>query len=559
MFRVTAGIALGLATLGSALRAQAVEAGGLPIELTVKPALVAVNSPVTFAGSLPGFTTGGNVSITVTPPEAAQVVLTAKAGVDGKFSIVFSKTSSIGKYRVRAVAPDGQGFVVDSFTVMGIGAVATSHTAAIKHTYTLVTTAVTTIREITLATTPSPPQQLLLQRLDQVEKQLAGTTAVTEEFNAVVQSLADVAAKYPEARPTLQPILDELTPMAAELEQRLPQIEKLIDGSKKLTQFCDDMVVVEETLIALTWALGVTDKMYSTLLNWVISKGTPAVVKFVSNDAVPQVAQDAASIAIKTGIKRLKSGYWIKTALAAVKDIMQVATREVFDVYCERFQGPVTAHLLVSLNQAGQPYLKYDIELAGKIVVNYAKDAKSTRIPVKGYIEGNATRFGLSENVALLLGLVEPKYRRPPTARLRFMPPGAPYIESLGMVGRMATPGYFNIPVNGELVDGKLILRIEKAAIDLSESLNKGKLVMIWLMSLPPFVHVETATVPLQNARFIIARGIVEPEPQFPITVDMAGNRSVVSRQFSRDHNDPGADIRVQFDVRVKACNPSCQ
>jgi hypothetical protein len=70
---------------------------------------------------------------------------------------------------------------------------------------------------------------------------------------------------------------------------------------------------------------------------------------------------------------------------------------------------------------------------------------------------------------------------------------------------------------------------------------------------------VQTATLPLQNAHFILARGIVEPAPQFPITVDMGGERSVIGRRFTRDHNDPAKGIRVQFDVNIKACNPTCQ
>jgi hypothetical protein len=142
---------------------------------------------------------------------------------------------------------------------------------------------------------------------------------------------------------------------------------------------------------------------------------------------------------------------------------------------------------------------------------------------------------------------------------LRFMPQPAPYVETLGMVARMAMPAYFNIPVTGEVVGGNLTLRIQPAAIDLTETLNKGRLVMIWVLPTPPFVYVQTATVPLQNAHFILARGIVEPAPQFPISVDMDGNRSVISRRFTRDHKDARADFRVQFDITIKACNPTCQ
>jgi hypothetical protein len=77
-------------------------------------------------------------------------------------------------------------------------------------------------------------------------------------------------------------------------------------------------------------------------------------------------------------------------------------------------------------------------------------------------------------------------------------------------------------------------------------------------MSLPPFVHVEVATVPFQNGHFILTRGIQEAAPQFDVVVDEAAGHSVIERVFQRDVKKTDADIRVQFEIKVKACNPGC-
>ena len=548
-------------SLGGDLSAQGIAPGSLPIELTVKPAMLLPGLKLTISGTLPGYSANGSVAITVTPPQAPAISLTATA-TSGKFSAEFTQTTRIGRYAVRAVAPDGKGVAVDSFSVVGGAMAAGAQQTNVARTFELVVTSLTTARTAALATPPSPPQQQLLLKLAEVQKQFAeAPAAAVETYGEALRTIVDVVQQYPDAAPVVQQLLDELAPMTEELNDRLPAIEKLIDGSAKLAQYCDNMAMVEEAFTALTWAMGVTGKLASTLINWANSKGTPAAVKAASGGEMSPAAEAAIASASKAAIKVYTSGKlnWAKTAMAAYKDLLQYLSSEVFDVYCEQFEGPMTAKLVVTFNHNGRPYLKYSISLAGKLVANFAKEAGVTRIPIKGHIEGNATHFGLSENFDVLSDMVEAKTGMGRMSVMRFMPQPAPYVEALGMVARMAMPAYFNIPVSGDLVGDKLTLRLEPAAIDFTPALNKGKLVMIWTLKLPPFIHVETATLPLQNAHFILARGIVEPAPQFPITVDMGAKRSVISRRFTRDHKDPAKGIRVQFDVNIKACNPSCQ
>ena len=548
-------------SLGGDLPAQGIAPGSLPIELTVKPAMLLPGLKLTISGTLPGYSANGSVAITVTPPQAPAVSLSANAA-GGKFSAEFTETTKLGRYAVRAVAPDGKGVAVDSFSVVG-GAVAAAGAGQthVARTFELVVTSIATARTAALATPPSPPQQQLLLKLADVQKQFAeAPAAAVETYGQALRTIVDVVQQHPDAAPVVQQLLDELAPMTEELNDRLPAIERLIDGSAKLAQYCDNMAMVEEAFTALTWAMGVTGKLASTLINWANSKGTPAAVAAAGGEMSP-AAEAAIASASKAAIKVYTSGKlsWAKTAIGAYKDLLDYLSSEVFDVYCEQFEGPMTAKLVVTFKHNGRPYLKYDIHLAGKLVANFAKEAGVTRIPIRGHIEGNATHFGLSENFDVLSDMVEAKTGMGRMSVMRFMPQPAPYVEALGMVARMAMPAYFNIPVTGDVVGDKLTLRLEPAAIDFTPALNKGKLVMIWTLKLPPFVHVETATLPLQNAHFILARGIVEPAPQFPISVDMGTKRSVIGRRFTRDHNDPAKGIRVQFDVNIKACNPSCQ
>src|SRR5687768_17338110 len=88
---VWAATLVGAVTLGRALRAQALAPGALPVEITVKPGSLLPGVKVTVAGTLPGYAGTGNVSLTITPPQAPPVSLTAKPGLDGKFSMSFGE------------------------------------------------------------------------------------------------------------------------------------------------------------------------------------------------------------------------------------------------------------------------------------------------------------------------------------------------------------------------------------------------------------------------------------------------------------------------------------
>src|SRR5688572_8742876 len=92
-------VAAAAGSLGGSLRAQGIAPGSLPIELTVKPAVLLPGLELTISGKLPGYSANGGVAITVTPPQAPAVSLTATAA-GGKFSTRFTQTTRLGRYAV---------------------------------------------------------------------------------------------------------------------------------------------------------------------------------------------------------------------------------------------------------------------------------------------------------------------------------------------------------------------------------------------------------------------------------------------------------------------------
>jgi len=547
--------------------AQTFTPGGLPIDISTTPRLVAPNGTVTISGTISGYNRGGSVSITISPPQRPPVSLVAALGTDGRFTSKFSATDLTGTYAVRAVAPDGKGIDTDSFSVMTYSAMADAHVQTLTRVFQLVGEGSAAARKVMLASPPAPPRDQMLDTLSVLDDSLKRWPEAVKAYGAALKGIGKAAEAHGEVASIAGAVFDKLNPIADELTGRLSDVAAQLAAAKRVTQFCEDLTLLQDALTALSWATNLTTKLTTTLLNVAISTGTPAAVDKLAGQSVPAPAKAAITSALKvaagimtTGTDntgKLKPVNWHRALFTIVTDAAAYLGNAVFDRFCERFEGPLAARLQVDLNQNAKPWLKYGIRLDGKLVVNYSKTGAGGRIPVVGYFEGNAVEYSLWENVDLLLPMMEPKYRTPPTVRLLYTPETNPYMDELGGFIRAGTIGYFRVPVSGELSDGKLALIIEQAATDFTDRIA-GKLVLIWFIPIAPFVHVETATIPFQKARFIIARGIQDPVPKFNVAIDKAANRSVVEHTFTRDHKDPAADIRVQFEIKVKACNPRC-
>jgi len=559
------------------LRAQSFTPGALPIDVSITPSLIAPGASVTIAGGIAGYDRGGTVTITVTPPQRPALPLMATLGVDGKFTKRFSATDAPGKYAVRAVAPDGKGIDTDSFTVMSREAMVAFHTQTLERVFDLAGDARAAAAKIVASAPPSPPQKALHDSLMVLEQYIQLAPQIIVAYRDAIKQAVDTSKKYPDTDPVVDSLLHDANEVIIELAKGMGGLESQAAKMAKLTTLCDDLTMLQEGLTAFSWAMSFSTKPFKILQSVAISKGTPAAVNAIVGKVLPPAATAAITSALKVVAKIMAAGTtpqkagtgtmsksklnlgpvaWGKLIVGVMTDIAQYTSKAVFDVYCERFEGPFTAKFDVDFNQSAQPWLKYGFQLRGKLQVNYAKGGSVGSTPVAGFLEGNASQYWMWEHVDLLLALMEPRYRTPPTLRLKVLPlASVPYVEGAGMVLRSATPGYFRVPVEGEIKGSKLTLRLKPAATDFSVS---GKLVLIWLMSLPPFVHVEVATVPFQNGHFILTRGIQEAAPQFDVVVDEAAGHSVIEHVFQRDVKKTDADIRVQFEIKVKACNPGC-
>src|SRR5262245_59667685 len=106
-----------------------------PMPITVKPKgrLVLPGAPVILTGSTVADGKRFDVHVTVVKPDNQSEAGSAKVDAQGNYTITYNGGKLPGRYRVTAVAPDGQGHDTTSFSVAPPGDFATTASDAVQH------------------------------------------------------------------------------------------------------------------------------------------------------------------------------------------------------------------------------------------------------------------------------------------------------------------------------------------------------------------------------------------------------------------------------------------
>jgi hypothetical protein len=554
-----------------AITARATSAAGqglspsdAPIDLRLTPAIAAPGDSVTIAGS----TMVGKqreIKIAVTPPQGLPLAITAQASAEGAFAVKFGATSGTGTYRVTATAIDGKGTATDSFAIVTLSGMVDRQAAALSDAYQALTEANTALTTIVRATPPSPPQQQALEQFQQLADQLKEAPSRVDTYRRAMGEIAKAGEEQPIVRPPLRQVFDSLNRGVDSIRRHTNTVREQVAASKKGSDLCDDLALAQAGLDAMAYAFSLTKGVTKLAIDFAVSYGAKKAADYVFATNAPAAVKSAATFSIKTHFsiaeklfkgKPVDDKFWTEKSASIANSLVKIVGAGVFDAYCQKFEGPVTALFHVDFLNDGTPYVKYDIALQGRMAVHYRKTTQpGAPVALVGYIEGNGTNFRLWENAIVL---DEKGVCRTHMICLHraFVPEGSPFYESIGLIARQATPAYFLVRVGGQIADGKMTLEVLDARQDFSD-LVRGRIMYIGLgATLIPGVF--KSDVPFQKARFILAKGMRE-KPEFPITVDQKAQVSRVERTFTREERRGGADgVIVQWKIDAKACNPKC-
>lgn len=487
--------------------------------------------------------------------------LGATVDKEGRFSLTFDSTQSIGLYTVEAVAPDGAGKAVAKFKVATALGIIIEIIDAEEEAATVTAQVLSAIADAAGKLPVSPLQKDLLERIEKLKARTAEMPTQIKNFDKAWWEIRYLLDTRPALQPAFQPMLNKMAAEAAELKIKTQEMRQQLGKSKKQGVLCDQLETINEVTNGISFLLNLSKKPISTFVNFMIDKGTPkAIEQIADNKGYSDAAKFTATEAVKNSAAAAVSGALdpLGATVGLANDLAQFAAQQAFNSYCEKFEGPVHAVFRAEFDHEGAVWWKYDVTLAGKLTIRFAKAARSgAAIAFTGQIEGNATSFKLWEDAVA----ITPALRRNVLFRQSFAPPAIPpkavaAAEEAGTLARMGTPGYFRIPVEGEIIGEKVTLNILPALNDFSD-LVKGRAFYVFFEPILPVPYFSQIEFPVQKAHFILSRGMME-KSEYNIVANKAAKASEIKRDFTRDWKSEKGDIRIKWNVGVRACNPKC-
>jgi hypothetical protein len=305
----------------------------------------------------------------------------------------------------------------------------------------------------------------LEKKLDEVDKRVDLVLKLYNELTKASADLANSVKKGTSPTPILYDNLSQLNDKLNEQKKAMQQLYDVANHEPYDNTICEYLVMLNEACAAFSTFTNVWSKSIATILkNIVLDKATPKAVE-IANEKVGSNLGDfgagdkAAGKVFATAQLDAEGLFGKLSAASFTGDIMQFATDVLMKKYCGIFKGEVKHDYKITYrNNSGATWWSYSYNTTSVITFRYPKSNSGKIIKMKGTIEGNATEFKFFQDVEQMDAFREQMKGR---AKLTPIPLWKPVSVSFassqkdelgfGAVARgIATPSYFNIPVDAE-------------------------------------------------------------------------------------------------------------
>ncbi len=550
---------------------------------------VLAGSAVTIEGMAPLDATGV-VALTVKTPGGRQLPLSAKPAANGDYRVDFSATDAAGQYEVSVRSPGGLSSGRASFEVVIYDEVEVLDEAVrkAKQEAQAIGQALANIEadvDGQIAKLPdNPAKDELKTKWQAIKPRMQQAVRDFGEIDAVLAPLKTFTDRDPALKPLLrlpaQPLEDWTKRSAAERERIVgqlaasrranvtcEQLERVIEGFKFAAALAkvlaEPLSLITDPLkdLATSVAPGIATHAASPVLKRLnlaparFQKLTEVLVKVAEplENTVRHMAGQAE------GKKKTR-----QDLLSALNEGAGWLAGKVFDRYCERFSGPFDGNMFAEFfaSKGGEKWWEYSIRFKGQLDLRYAKGSVTgAATMVNGEFTGQAVDFTLKED-AIRVGW--PKLTAGAQLFKRAVVPqpwifGAPRPEEprgVEIDGKAAAvlvkPYSFMVPVQGEIVDDVLSLRIQNATHDYTAS---ARVVYVIVSPLAATLGPRATAfeLPYKEAGFFFLR-VSKGEP-----VKLKIRRGAKSMSISDTiENRQGAGVaKGRYQLKLDLCNPA--
>ena len=534
---------------------------GLPITVKVITTVSYVDGAVELAGisnSLDG--EPGKISIEIIKPKGGTDYLNTRADKKtGAYSVKYTP-KEIGVHKIIAYAPDKAIKATATFTTTAELDMADQLDEVDEAANKTLIELESGVNKIVASVAQADDVSKAKQKLEKVKQSVKEFTTAWGKIKESIKTLQDLAKKHPEIRAIAAPQLGLLSSQAIQSSDILKQVQK--DLGSRESQGGDDCLKfyrVSEGCAA-----------FSTTMN-VLSGGIINIGKAIFVDKVwPKIAESAVpkqftsgetfayTQAGKLGLSALDDMKSISSkgfGAGMVGDLFQFVSNELFKKYCTEYKGPISGSYMMEFTNNGKMYMRYKITYEGKISLFAQKNKlKNDGIPkLSGYIEGNSTNMEFTDDV----WAVEDKSEWDEVKYQRIPAPIVPMNVSekdpgFGAAARAGIPGAFYFPLEAQMVQEKMVVKLMPAIAEFSDLFINRTVVVARAKTGAKNLAGSVFSYPLTTARFILTRTMRMPDTSPTVTLDIAtkNGTSTLEKEFRR--TETPTDTKVDFYLKLK-------
>jgi hypothetical protein len=396
----------------------------------------------------------------------------------------------------------------------------------------------------------TPAREELRAQVDQLEKELQTGTGpgLGASLTAIMSGLGDFPDEVESLEEVIEPLEDQLDEWGKEADQLEHQLrhngQRCSQGAScdRADLLAQDLDLLSSTMTFLRQPLELIGGYGNTaqFKEALGKQSMPDQAFWRQKVKEANAAFDTRPPGASGGGSSLSG--WFSRVQIATERTRGLAQRELFQRFCQKFAGPVSASMDArAWSKGGQDWWKYEINLEGQLTLRYPSDASGATVPLTGELRGCATRFK-SWDDALRVGW--PKLMK---GAVLFRTAREPF-EGGG------TCAPFDLPVTGELSGEELVLTLEPAARrDYGEPLTEVRYVVVSPLTIG--LPIQTSfELPYKSAHFVWNR-VLEGKP-LKLPVRKFGEQLVVATELNATRG--GERVEGKYTATIKACNPGC-
>ncbi len=509
------------------------------ITLNLSANSIFTGGTVTLAGESVKAKSFTQVEVTVSGPSTKVVKLIPMAA-DGKYKTAWIAADKAGEYTITVKSSDKktqQSAKLTVYTLLNMANWCDNNIAELNKAYDKLKACATKAAD-----------GISNKDKAELDKKMAGVKEKTDDMlklykdlNTAGKETAQLAKSAKKLPPNLSGNLSDLNNNLADQSQQIQALEKVADHEPLDNTICEYIVLLNEACAAFQTVTNFWSRSISTILvNITTDKVVPTATGSINEAAggieapydfpLKEMTKiyatskvDAASLTDKLG----------KAGIAA--DIAQFALDVLLKTYCGVFKGDFKHDYTIEFrNSKGENWWAYGVEMKAVLFLRYPKEKnKGGIIKMKGNIEGNGTKFSFFEDVEKEDGFKEGSKGKIEVVPIKTFTPLAVSqatsekdVLGFGAIARsMATPAYFNIPLDAEYdVDaGKIKIFVNEAILDFTIFVtNKFVFLLVGGDLLP---YIKQMNFPIHQARLTI-NSVVRDHNEFDVTKDARGNLS---------------------------------